>query len=91
MPAEKIDIHKVDEGYSIARHILVALDDAGEDGLKAGEIGALLHASGGQVGAWLRDLRCRDWTKKEPVSPGSFIVRWFITDRGKKYLNEKED
>lgn len=85
------DIHKVDQGYSIARHILVALDDAGDDGLKADELGALLHASGSQVGAWLRDLRCRDWTKKVPVSPGSYIVRWYITPKGKDYLDEKSD
>lgn len=88
MPPNRIDIHKEDEGYSIAGHILEALEDAGDDGMKADEIGALLHASGSQVGAWLRDLRCREWTEKKPVSPGSYIVRWCITDKGRAYINE---
>ena len=85
-----VDIHKVDDGYSIARQILVSLDDAGDDGMTADELGAFLHASGAQVGAWLRDLRCRDWTEKRPITPGSFRVRWYITRKGREYLNAPE-
>lgn len=85
-----VDIHKVDQGYSVARHILVALEDADSDGMGSAEVGELLHASGAQVGAWLRDLRCRGWVSKAPVSPGSFIVRWNITDAGRDYLNAPE-
>lgn len=85
-----IDIHKVDEGYSVARHILVALDDADADGMLADELGALLHASGSRVGAWLRDLRCRGWVTKTKITPGSYITRWHITDAGRAYLDEPE-
>lgn len=90
MAADQLDIHKVDQGYSIARHMLVALDEADADGMKAGELGALLHANGARVGAWLRDLRCRGWVSKSAVSPGSYIVRWHITDAGRDYLNAPE-
>jgi hypothetical protein len=85
-----LDIHKVDKGYSIARHILTALDEASPDGLTAGELGSLLRTNGSRAGAWLRDLRCRDWVAKVPVSPGSYIVRWCITDAGRAYLNAPE-
>lgn len=85
-----VDIHKVDQGYSVARHILVALEEQGADGVSSSDIGELLHASGAQVGAWLRDLRCRGQVEKRPVSPASFIVRWYITDAGRDYLNAPE-
>lgn len=85
-----LDIHAVDDGYSVARHILVALDDAGADGMKSTELGALLHASGQTIGAWLRDLRTRGWVKKEHVTPGSYIVRWHLTEAGREYLNAPE-
>lgn len=88
--AQTLDIHAVDNGYSVARHILVALDDSGTDGMKADELAQILHATGSQVGAWLRDLRCREWVTKRPVSPGSYIVRWYLTDTGRAYLDAPE-
>jgi hypothetical protein len=84
------NIHTVDEGYSVARHLLVALDDAGDDGCMSVDLGADLDATGAQVGAWLRDLRCRGWATCAPVSPASTRLRWYITDAGRSYLNEPE-
>ena len=82
-----VDIHRVDEnGYSVALHILTALDEAGDDGMKASELGTLVSVSGATVGAWMRDLRARGWAEKAPVSPGSYVVRWHITDAGRAYL-----
>jgi hypothetical protein len=91
VPAETdIDIHAVDAGYSIARHILAVLDDASDDGMRSHELAEILKHDVHRVGAWLRDLRCKDWITKAPVSPGSYIVRWYITDTGRAYLNAPE-
>jgi DNA-binding MarR family transcriptional regulator len=66
----------------------VLLDDNNRDGMLAETIGSMLGASGSQVGAWLRDLRCHGWVYKVPVSPSSCIVRWHLTEAGRAYLDE---
>lgn len=91
VPAKAVNIHEVDDGYSVALHMLEALRDAEPDGLKADELGELLNTSGSRVGAWLRDLRCRDWTEKVPVTPSSHVVRWHITSAGEAELDKQAD
>jgi hypothetical protein len=84
----KLDIHEVDEGYSVALQMLVFLDDAAADGLRAADLAALLRDDVYRAGAWLRDLRCRGWVYKQRVSPGRLETRWYITEGGHAYLNE---
>jgi len=73
---------------SLAVHVLVELDEAGDDGCFAAALGHAVGKSGAQVGACLRELRCRGLAVSTPVSPASTRVRWYITDAGRAFLDE---